>query len=527
VPAGQRWHGSPAQSCDVDYRAVQPASCGLLRRIGFPMLQLFNVVVLSPLGLVVVMSFAKFPRVTTLLNDPLAIGTWAFYRDIIVLSYLGYFGAVLGAILISVTVPRVLNVLIRPDKVYSLYGLRYWAQRVIARMTNIASLNTLFGDSSYIVGFLSLLGYKLSPVEQTGSNFGARVKHDNPFLCSAGTGTVVADGLAFINAEFSSTSFKVSHVSVGARSFLGNNIHYPAQGRVGDNCLLGTKVMVPIDGPIRQNVGLLGSPSFEIPRTVDRDAGQELPPEEVRRRLRGKNRHNLVTMALFLLTRWVYFAMVFIGGALAVQLEHRWGPVATTGVALAYMMFRVAYWIPVDRACTPMQTLAPDGCSIYDRGFFRHERFWKVPAVNYIQFFNGTPFKNVIWRLQGVRIGRRVFDDGASIVERTYTAIGSDCTLNEKSIIQCHSQEDGAFKSDRIVIGSGVTLGVGAFVHYGVSIGDGVVLEADSFLMKGEEIPPYQRWGGNPATDDIRYEIVQPVVHPAVMWGPGAPRSAA
>jgi len=527
VPAGQSWHGSPAQSCTVNYRMAPPARCGLLRRIGFPALQLFNVVVLSPLGLVVVMSLVKIPRISALLNDPSAPTTWAFYRDIIALSYVAYFGAVLGGILVAVTVPRLLNVLIRPDTVYALYGVRYWAQRVITRMTNVASLNTLFGDSSYVVGFLSLLGYRLTPVEQTGSNFGARVKHDNPYLCSAGTGTVVADGLAYINADFSSTSFTVSPVSVGARSFLGNNIHYPAQGRVGDNCLLGTKVMVPIDGPVRENVGLLGSPCFEIPRTVERDAGRELPPAEVQRRLRGKNRHNLVTMALYLLVRWVYFTVVFIGGAIAVQLEHRWGPVATAAVALAYVLFRVLYWIPVDRACTPLQTLAPDGCSIYDRDFFRHERFWKVPAMNYIQFFNGTPFKNVIWRLQGVRIGRRVFDDGASIVERTYTAIGSDCSLNEKSIIQCHSQEDGAFKSDRIVIGAGVTLGVGAFVHYGVSIGDGAVLEADSFLMKGEEIPPYQRWGGNPATDDIRYEIAAPVTPPAVVWGAGAPRSAA
>ena len=48
-------------------------------------------------------------------------------------------------------------------------------------------------------------------------------------------------------------------------------------------------------------------------------------------------------------------------------------------------------------------------------------------------------------------------------------------------------------------IGAGCTLGVGAFVHYGVTMGDGAVLAADSFLMKGEEVPPHARWGGNPA----------------------------
>ena len=244
VPAGQRWHGSPAQACEVDYRAVAPMRCGILRRIGFPMVQLFNVVVLPPLGLVAVMSVAKFPRVTALLNDPLAPTTWVFYRDLIALSYIAYAGALFGTIVLALTVPRLLNVLIKPDQAYALYGLRYWAQRVITRLTNLRNYNMLFGDSSYVVGWLSSLGYRLSPVEQTGSNFGAQVKHDNPYLCSVGKGTVIADGLAFVNADFSSTSFKVSQVTIGARSFFGNYIFYPPQGRVGDNCLLGTKVMV-------------------------------------------------------------------------------------------------------------------------------------------------------------------------------------------------------------------------------------------------------------------------------------------
>ena len=71
-------------------------------------------------------------------------------------------------------------------------------------------------------------------------------------------------------------------------------------------------------------------------------------------------------------------------------------------------------------------------------------------------------------------------------------------------MIQCHSQEDGAFKSDRITIGAGCTLGVGAFVHYGVTMGDGAVLAPDSFLMKGEEIAPRGPVGRKPGQGDLR-----------------------
>ena len=101
----------------------------------------------------------------------------------------------------------------------------------------------------------------------------------------------------------------------------------------------------------------------------------------------------------------------------------------------------------------------------------------------------------------GARIGRRVFDDGGCMTERTFTTIGDDCTLNAGSILQCHSQEDGGFKSDHIVIGAGCTLGVNACVHYGVTMGDGAMLATDSFLMKGEEVPPDAVWGGNPAKE--------------------------
>ena len=36
-------------------------------------------------------------------------------------------------------------------------------------------------------------------------------------------------------------------------------------------------------------------------------------------------------------------------------------------------------------------------------------------------------------------------------------------------------------------------------MHYGVSMGDHVVLDADSFLMKGEVLDSHTGWRGNPA----------------------------
>ena len=79
----------------------------------------------------------------------------------------------------------------------------------------------LFGGTSYIVHYLRWLGYDLHDVRQTGSNFGEEVKHETPFLSAVGRGTMVADGLSIINADFSHTSFRLPRVAIGAENFLG------------------------------------------------------------------------------------------------------------------------------------------------------------------------------------------------------------------------------------------------------------------------------------------------------------------
>src|SRR5439155_9369453 len=181
-------------------------------------------------------------------------------------------------------VPRALNVFIKPDTVYPLYGFRYTVYKIIVGLSRMRFFPLLFGDSSYIVHFLKWAGWRLTPVEQTGSNFGSEVATSHPFLTSVGTGTMIADGLNVCNDEVSSTSFRVSRAAIGNRNFVGNYVNYPSGGKTGENCLLATKVMVPIDGQVRQGVGLLGSPPFEIPPSAERD--RRIDPLRTREPLR-------------------------------------------------------------------------------------------------------------------------------------------------------------------------------------------------------------------------------------------------
>jgi non-ribosomal peptide synthetase-like protein len=506
VPKGERWHGSPAQRTEVNYVRVPPARCGTLRRAGYAVAALLVALLLYlPLisgGLILAIGAAS-SLAAELGPSAGASASGGPFIEAAILALMLFFGLALAGLLLAVAGSRALNRLIKPDTVYPLYGFHAAVHRAIAWIGRRKFFTYLFGDSSYIVHYLQWLGYRLSPVVQTGSNFGIEVTHANPSLSAVGSGTMVADGLVLVNDEVSNSSFRVSRVAVGPHNFVGNDVTYPAGGRTGDNCLLGTKVMVPLDGEVHEGVGLLGSPCFEIPRSVERDSRLDhlRMGEALRRGLAAKNRYNLRTIGVFLFTRWMAVFLVALLYLAAVELDDRLPHAANAIFFAASLVVTAVYFALVQRGLEALHPLQPTICSIYHPDFWSVERLWKLHPIHYLHAFDGTPFKSVLWRLMGVRIGRRVFDDGAHISEPTLTAIGDESVLNSGSKIQCHSQEDGTFKCDRTTIGARCTIGVGAFVHYGVTMGEGAALAADSFLMKGEDVPPRARWGGNPARE--------------------------
>lgn len=496
VPAGERWHGSPAQRTDTNYVRVPPAPCGRLRRAASGAFTLFGILFVGAPLLEFGLSLL-FAQVSAVVEGGLVSKAFAF-------SVVLFFGALFAGLLAVGTVPRLLRGLIKPDTVYPLYGFRYTAHRLMVGLCRMRFFPMLFGDSSYIVHFLRWAGYRLTPVVQTGSNFGSEVTTTNPFLTSVGSGTMIADGLNVITDEVSSTSFRVSRAAIGPRNFLGNYVTYPAGGKTGDNCLLATKVMVPLDGKVREGVGLLGSPCFEVPRSVERDSRFDhlRKGDALRRGLAAKNRFNLATIAIFLSTRWLGVLLMVLIDLTAI--ERFYDVYAHAIMAALFALSAVVaaiYYALVERCFESLGPPPPPICSIYDPGFWWVERVWKLHPINFLHLFDGTPFKSVLWRLIGVRFGKRVFDDGVFISEPTLTVIGDECVLNQQSIIQCDSQEDGTYKSGTAAIGAGCTIGVGAFVHYDVTMEEGAALAADSFLMKGETIPAGARWGGNPARE--------------------------
>ena len=252
---------------------------------------------------------------------------------------------------------------------------------------------------------------------------------------------------------------------------------------------------------MRENVGLLGSPAFEIPRMVDRDRDLNASIDEATRRARlaAKNAYNAVTALIFLASRFALLFAVLALWTAAFAHYDRFGVLALFAATAATMGGTIAFFLLLERASLGFKRLQPKLASIYDPYFWFHERHWKLSESPITELFAGTPFRPMMLRAMGMRVGRMVFDCGHSITERSLTEVGDYANLNEGCVLQAHSLEEGVFKSDNIRLGDGCSVGPGAFVHYGVRMGDHVVLDADSFLMKGEVLESHTGWRGNPA----------------------------
>ncbi|HVP97725.1 MAG TPA: Pls/PosA family non-ribosomal peptide synthetase [Roseiarcus sp.] len=503
VPEGKSYHGSPAEETTTDFRLLDDIPAKPLRRTVFSFAQLLgSIAVAAALTDALVLGAMAFAEERASANVPTPLVAMVGLLPISLSTSLALSSAALVASLAMVyAIPRIARRFLEAGRIYPLYGFHDAMRRIVDAVANSPFLNLLFGDSVFIDQYLRFVGWRLAAGEPTGSNFGCSQRQDNPFLCTVSAGTVASDGLFLGNVVMSSRAFKLGECRLGGHSFLGTDVYVPPGARIGENCLLATKVMAPIDGPLRENVGLLGSPAFEIPRAASRDLKLlgRMGPAERRLRLKLKTRRNLATMAWLLASRWflAFLSIYFFAFA-----SERFGATSFVAMALATLAVGVgaiSVFILLERASIGFGRLKPDLATVYDPAFWRVERYWKLSDSPLSALFPGTPMRNLVSRLLGVRIGRMVFDDGCIVTERTLVEIGDEANLNEASIIQAHSLEEGVYKSDIVRIGPGCAIGTGAFVHYGVTMHEKTILDADSFLMKGEITPPRSRWRGNPA----------------------------
>jgi serine acetyltransferase len=113
--------------------------------------------------------------------------------------------------------------------------------------------------------------------------------------------------------------------------------------------------------------------------------------------------------------------------------------------------------------------------------------------------FRGSPLWTGYLRMNGARIGRRVFINTLSIADHNLLEFGDDVVIGADVHISGHTVEGGMGKTGRVRVGSNVTIGLGSAIDIDVEIGDGCQIGAFTFVPKHARLDPNSVYVGIPA----------------------------
>jgi acetyltransferase-like isoleucine patch superfamily enzyme len=98
--------------------------------------------------------------------------------------------------------------------------------------------------------------------------------------------------------------------------------------------------------------------------------------------------------------------------------------------------------------------------------------------------FRATPMWSFYMRLNGARLGKRVFVNSLDVTDHNLLDFGDDVVLGGDVHLSGHTVEGGVLRTAGVRLGRGVTVGVGSVVGIGVVAGDGCQIGALSLVPK-------------------------------------------
>jgi len=113
--------------------------------------------------------------------------------------------------------------------------------------------------------------------------------------------------------------------------------------------------------------------------------------------------------------------------------------------------------------------------------------------------FRGSPLWTAYLRMNGARVGKRVFINTLSISDHNLLVLGDDVVIGADVHISGHTVEDGMLKTAGVRVGSRVTIGLGSAIDIDVNIGDGCQIGALTIVPKHTRLDADAVYVGIPA----------------------------
>lgn len=114
-------------------------------------------------------------------------------------------------------------------------------------------------------------------------------------------------------------------------------------------------------------------------------------------------------------------------------------------------------------------------------------------------FLRSTPIWTAYMRLNGARLGRRVFVNSLDVMDHCQLEFGDDVVIGAGVHLSGHTVERGLVKTAPVVLGRGVTVGVDANVEIGVVVGAGTQIGALCAVPKYAKLDAESTYVGIPA----------------------------
>jgi len=112
--------------------------------------------------------------------------------------------------------------------------------------------------------------------------------------------------------------------------------------------------------------------------------------------------------------------------------------------------------------------------------------------------FRATPLWTLYHRLNGARLGRRVYINSLAVMDDNLLEFADGVVIGAGVHLSGHTVEGGVVKTGPVRLGRNVTIGVGSVIGIGVQVGDDTEVGALSVVPKHRRLEPNAVYGGVP-----------------------------
>lgn len=323
-----------------------------------------------------------------------------------------------------------------------------------------------------------------------------------PGMLEVGKGCFIADNASLSGSVQEGGNLYLKKTHIGDYTFIGNSAVVPAGAKVGSNCLIGVLSTVSARSPIPDDTDWLGSPPIFLPKRQKLDQFGDEQTYTPKKSLVWQRR--IIDFFKIILPTTVFIILACI----IIQVTFDYFSDASLLHLIA--LTPLAYILSAIACIVFFKVLKRLMVGRYETGFHPlWSRFvWFSELITgmyedlivcfFLNSLLGTPYIAWVWRLLGVKLGKRCYIDTTWITEFDLIEIGDEVALNDCANLQTHLFEDRVMKLGRIRIGDKCTVGASATVLYDVELEEGVGVSDLSLIMKGETMPAYTEWQGIP-----------------------------